>query len=185
MDTPSYPPIVVTGPQRSGTTIASQIIADDLDRRAIDESDFIMGHNYDNCVIQLPQALDHFILLQHTYPGIQFLFVRRDPLDIIQSMKRIEWCKNDVYDWEVFLERFVMSRILLWNLIKTQIPAVCSEIDYEAMADHPLFVSKDSRTSFTSKQWQLDKPVGPRYWSNNSECIANFYGSRHTSSIKK
>lgn len=175
MDTPNYPPIVVTGPQRSGTTIASQILASDLDRQAVDESEFTMGADYTNCVIQLPQALDHFILLQHVYPGVQFLFVRRDPLDIIQSMKRIQWCKDDVHDWDVFLERYVVSRLLLWNHIKQQAPDACSEIDYEALSDHPFFVDKDKRQKFTSKQWQQGKPVGPKYWSNNIKCMQSYY----------
>lgn len=175
MDTANYPPIVVTGPQRSGTTIASQILASDLDRRAIDECEFNIGADYTNCVLQLPQALDHLILLQHVYPGVQFLFVRRDPLEIIRSMKRIHWCKDDVHDWDVFLERYVVSRILLWNHIKQQAPEVCSEIDYKALSDHPLFVDKTKRKEFTSKQWEQGKPVGPKYWSNNTKCIQSYY----------
>lgn len=179
MDTPSYPPIIVTGPQRSGTTIASQIIADDLGRQAVDETEFAFGSDYSNCVLQLPQALDHYILLQHMYEGAQFLFVRRNPDDIIASLKRIHWCKDDVRNWELFLHRYVSSRISLWNHIKNVIPHACSEIDYEALSSHRFFVPSDQRIEFTSKQWQLEHPIGPRYWSNNSECIKATYGSRH------
>lgn len=177
-----YPPIVVTGPQRSGTTIASKIIAADLFRTAVDESEFTFGEDYSNCVLQLPQALDHYIYLQHIYPGIQFLFVSRDPKDIIASMKRVEWCAGDVYDWELFLERYVTSRILLWNHIKQMIPESCSEIHYESLSDHPLFIPKEGRKDFTIKQWRADSPVGPSYWRNNTECTTILYGSRHTTS---
>lgn len=185
MHPPNYPPIVVVGPQRSGTTITSKILAYDLERTPIDEGEFVLGKDYTNCVLQLPHAIDSYIYLQHYYPGIHFVWVNRSTDDIITSMKRIQWCKEDVVDWEVFLERYVISRIKLWQHVKSQIPDSCSEITYEALEDHPLFVAKDKRVEFTSKQWQVNQPLGPRYWSNNQECIREYYGSRHTSSTQE
>lgn len=185
METPDNPPIIVTGPQRSGTTIATHILAYDLNLTAIDETQFQFGKDYTNCVIQLPTALDNYVIFQHAYPDCHFVFIKRPRKDIIASMKRIKWCQDDVNDWETFLKRYVDSRFKLWNHVKQQIPLDCSEIYYNALTEHPLFVHQDLRQDFTSKQWQLDKPVGPRYWSNNSNCIQETYGSRCTSSIKE
>lgn len=178
MPTANYPPIIVTGPQRSGTTIATQILAADLQRTAVDESEFIMGKDYTNCVLQLPQAMDNYIYFQHVYLGVQFCFVRRDPDDIIRSMKRIQWCRDDVHDWDDFLIRYVHSKFLLWELMKEQIPSSCSEIEYSLLSDHPLFVH--DRTGFTCKQWQPNQPIGPKYWSSNNTGIDILYGSRRT-----
>jgi hypothetical protein len=160
-----------------------RILADELKRMPIDESEFILGTDYTNCVIQFPHAMDSYILLQHTYPGIQFCFVRRDPNDIVASMKRIKWLKDDVLDWEAFLVRYVQSRYLLWETIKEHIPEFCGEIDYSMLENHPFFVH--DREGFTTKQWQADKPVGPKYWANNTQCINQLYGQQqhYTGSI--
>jgi hypothetical protein len=177
MDTPKYPPIIVTGPQRSGTTIATHIFADKLSLTPVEEHHFIPGNDYTNCIIQSPNALDGYIMLQHMYPGVQFLFVRRDPEQIIASMKRIQWCKDDVSNWEAFIERYVISRIRLWEHIKKHIPDACKEIQYESLQTHPMFVPTEDRLEFTSKQWHPDYPVGPRYWSNNIDCIKELYAT--------
>lgn len=182
MSTPNHPPIVVTGSQRSGTTIAMHILANDLNRTPIDESQFVLGKDYDNCVIQLPHAMDSYVLLQHTYPGIEFCFVVRDPNDIIASMKRIQWLKDDVLDWETFLVRYVQSRFLLWEMMKSHIPEWCSEISYSMLENHPFFVH--DRKGFTTKQWEQGRPVGPKYWNNNAQCMKELYEQQqHTGSI--
>ena len=175
MSTPNYPPIIVTGCQRSGTTIATHILADDLDRTPIDEFNFVMGQDYSNCVIQLPQAMDNYVLLQHVYPGVQFLFVNRDKKAIIASMKRIKWLKDDVHDWEQFLERYVNSRFDAWSLMASQIPDCTGFINYDELSKHPFFVARKRRAGFTSKQWQVGQPIGPRHWTNNIKCIQSMY----------
>ena len=183
MPASNHPPIIITGPQRSGTTIATHILADDLNRQAIDEIDFIPGKDYTNCIIQSPNAMDAYVMLLHMYPGLQFILIRRSKQDIIASMKRIQWCKDDVQDWEQFLEQYVDSRLRIWEQVKQDFPDSCSELPYEALAGHSLFVSKDKRSAFTTQQWQVGKPLGPKLWPNNFVGIQELYGERHTQSI--
>jgi hypothetical protein len=182
MSTPNHPPIIITGPQRSGTTIATHILSADLKRTPVDEIDFIPGNDYTNCIIQSPNAMDAYVLLLHMYPSLEFILIRRSKEDIIDSMKRIQWCKNDVQNWDQFLNQYVDSRLQVWEQVKKDFPDNCSELPYEALSGHPLFVSKTHRTDFTTKQWQVGKPVGPKLWPNNFVGIQQLYGERHTQS---
>lgn len=183
MTTANYPPIIVTGPQRSGTTIVTQILAEDLKRTPVDEIDFFPGRNFTNCVVQAPTAMDYYVILIHMYPGLQFVFVDRPRKDIIASMKRIQWCRNDVQNWEQFLEQHLDARLHLWKVIKDRYPESCNEIAFQSLQKHPLFVQQDQRTAFTSRQWQLNNPIGPKYWRNNLECTKQLYGERYSECI--
>lgn len=156
-----------------------QIIASDLKRTPVDETEFIPGQDYSNCVIQSPTAMDNYVLLYHMYPGIQFLYVKRPKKDIIASMRRIKWCKDDVHNWDQFLEQHLESRIRLWQTIKDQYPYSCSEITFDSFRHHSLFVDDQYRKQFTSRQWQLNQPFGPMYWTNNLECTKQLYGERY------
>jgi len=170
------PPIVVVGPQRSGTTVASKIIAYDFDLKAVDESEFTLGNDYSNCVVQLPGVLGSYIFLKHAYPGLQFVYIIRDKEDIIASMRRIQWCRGDVFDWEAFMSDWIDNCVLQWHLIKQDMPDQCAEVYYDSLRDHPLFIAEKDRQDFTSKQWQVDKPVGPRYWIKHNQALLELYG---------
>lgn len=170
------PPIVVVGPQRSGTTIASKIIANDFNYRAVDESEFRFGEDYTDCVIQLPNALSQYVFIRHAYPGVQFVYIIRDKEDIIKSMKRVQWCRDDVNNWEQFMSDWIDHCVLQWHIIKQDIPDQCAEVYYSALQDHPLFIQEDQRHNFTSKQWQPNQPIGPRYWNRNNKAMQELHG---------
>ena len=184
MDTPNTRQIIVTGPQRSGTTIAAVILADDLKLTFVDEVDFVPGQQYSNHVIQSPTALDNYVLFHHMYPKAEFVFVKRAKSDIITSMKRIEWCMDDVNDWEQFVSDYIDTQNTRWKQLKDYLPSQTSEIPYEALKGHRLFVQQDARLNFTAKQWHPSKPIGPRYWSNNLQCSIDMYSERHLTSAK-
>lgn len=169
-------PIIVTGSQRSGTTIASVITASDRNLTFIDEAEFVPGNDYNNCVIHLPYALDGYVMLHHIYPTAHFIVVTRSKADIIKSMKRIQWCREDVQDWEQFLDDYVDNRFQLIDQLKSYLPDQVSLLPYESLASHRLFVT--DRSNFTVKQWKPGIPRGPKYWSNNLQCITDYYARR-------
>lgn len=176
--------ILVTGPQRSGTTIAAATLADDFNLTFIDETGFIPGNSYEDAVIQSPNALDSYVILHHMYPDAEFVFVRRDKADIIASMKRIEWLKDDVQDWESFLNDYVDNRFELWDKLKAYLPNQTQEIPYNALKGHRFFVNKEQRKHFTTKQWQVGKPIGPKVWPNNQQGIQELYRERYSISTE-
>ena len=167
------PPIFVTGSQRSGTTIAAIILAADHNKQFIDELEFIAGKDYTNCIIHYPNALDGFIHLHHFYPDAEFVVVTRPKKDIINSMRRIRWCKDDVKDWDQFLEDYVKQRLIRIQELFQYLPDQTVELAYETLQYHRLFV-KD-RANFTSKQWKKGVPRGPKYWDSNVKCIEQCY----------
>ena len=75
-------PIIVTGCQRSGTTIATQMIAHDLNYFVIDEFGFLpndlgihkinvlINQGIKNIVIQCPSALLMYVDLFHGIPDV-------------------------------------------------------------------------------------------------------------------
>lgn len=156
------PPIIVTGSQRSGTTIGSVILSKDLNLQHINESDFDIHKSYDNSVIQCPNALQNFVFLHHRYPQAVFVIMRRNPEDILASMKRIEWMKDAVHDWEQFLVDHIVDCLDRIEQLKEYLPDQTSEMFYDALEEHPLFV--ETRDHFTSLQWKEGDPIGPKYW---------------------
>lgn len=173
------PPTFVTGPQRSGTTIAARIIAAEHNKSYVDELDFNPNSDLSNTVIQMPSALDSYIPLYYMFPGVVFVGITRDKADIIQSMKRIDWLRDDVQDWEQFLDAFVTQRFELWNQLKQKLPQDSwQEIPYDSLSQHPLFLSKQARADFSVRQWQLGKPCGFKTWANNYQCTLDKHNGR-------
>lgn len=179
------PQIIVTGPQRSGTTIASRILADDLGMECVDELYFQPGKQYSNHVIQSPNALDGFIFIHHIYPDATFVFIDRPKSDIIASMRRIRWCYNDVQDWDQFVSDWIDQKHLLWKQLQEYLPLQTQQIPYQSLSGHRLFVQRQHRTDFTSKQWKPGEPIGPRYWSNNTYSLQELSRERYRRSTQE
>ena len=157
-------PIFVTGPQRSGTRLAAQIIARQTGRTFVDELDY----NPDipmNSVIQAPFLLKAVIELSFIFPTAQFAFMYRNVNDIVKSMQRIEWYK-DYVDNPNFYSTFVDHCYTYIKQLKNELPQDrWFDIYYESLVQDPLFV-KD-RSNFTVKQHLPDKPNGPETWRND------------------
>lgn len=158
----NMPPLIVTGSQRSGTTIASVILSRDFNLTYIDETEYIPGQSYDNCVIHAPTFLDTFVAVHHMLPEATFVIVKRDRQEILASMKRIQWLKGVMVNWEQFLDDFIDERLQRIEALKAYLPDQTSEIHYNDLSQHPLFVN--DRTGFTSRQWKQGVPIGPKYW---------------------
>jgi hypothetical protein len=159
------PQYLVTGPQRSGTTIAGHILADKFKLPYVDEFDVDFNDIPDDCVIQAPFALKHVIELAFRYPKLHFIYVIRKPEEIIASMERIQWFKAFIDDPQ-FYPTYITQCRLMWAGYKSIMPSErWTELNYSSLESHPLFV-KD-RDSFTVKQWQPNKPVGPKLWTHD------------------
>ena len=159
-------PIFVTGPQRSGTRIASHMIALQTKRKFIDELDYNINiPTYS--VVQAPFLLKSVLELSFIFPSAKFAFMLRNKQDIIKSMERIEWCK-DYIDHPDFYKTYVDD---CYNYIDCVTQSLDKDrwftIDYQSLSTNPLFVT--DRSNFTTKQHLPNIPNGPKTWRSNEE----------------
>lgn len=153
--------ILVTGPQRSGTRICATMIANDTGYEYIDEIDLQMESLYKLCyfiedkhhfVVQCPtlcRYIHHF-----TQDDLAIILMRRNVADIIASQKRIHW------RWE-WLELARYDRVdgnisevkyNFWDEHQKSSIKHAYEIQYESLANHPLWVDSDLRRDFKPEQ---------------------------------
>jgi hypothetical protein len=154
--------IVVTGPQRTGTTTAGKMIAHDTGHRYVDEIEFAVYDfvrwreivKEDHVVIQCPHMLK--VILDSPPPGIFVVLMRRDLDGIHASERRIGWesrFKGNTKELVMFGVAEGDSAQLkyeYWN--SSPKPAKFVEVDYESLRDHPLYVAKEHRVNFGCKQ---------------------------------
>ena len=91
--------VLVTGPQRSGTTIASKMLSHKLGLKLVDESLIGPGNRNDflkfiaensGFVIQFPNACDWLQLIEDK-GTLGIVFMIRDDKSILASQNRINW----------------------------------------------------------------------------------------------
>jgi hypothetical protein len=177
------PPIIITGCHRSGTTIAAHILGQELGCAVIDDLQFMPDkEHFDKLRVMIDNDITKFIVLCHSalqipvhifhvFPELHWVGITRKKEDIINSMKRIHWCKNDFTNWHQFLNDHVNHTRQLWGVAKSILPKEnWTELKYESLKEHPLFIPKEQRENFTVKQWKLNEPCGMKYWENNYEC---------------
>lgn len=159
--------IVVTGPQRSGTTIAAHILAQELGYTYVDENDFGI---YD------PARATQFlrngrVVLQS--PGLMYcahqlpacIVVMRRPLaEIAASEKRVGWRESyggAGYQMETALynrnygfsgQDIAWTKYLCWDMFQKARCDNWFDLDYQSLRDHPLWV--EQRKDFTARQWR-------------------------------
>ena len=157
-------PIIVTGPQRAGSRIASHILCSDLGGVFVDELEYCLPLP-DNAVVQAPFLLKSVIELSFILPDAKFVFMHRNPKDIVASMRRIEWYSDYCSDPN-FYPTYVKHCYDYIDLLKRTLqPDRWFDIQYESLKAHHLFV--EDRTGFTVKQHLPDTPNGPTTWRND------------------
>ncbi len=162
--------IIVTGPQRSGTRLASHIIARDTKLNYVDEFDYSINVE-PNSVIQSPALLKAAVELSFTFPTAKFAFMYRNVDDILKSLERIEWYKDYITD-PSFYKTHVEHCYKYIDLLKQQLPKErWFDIHYESLICDAYFVS--DRSNFTTLQCFADKPVGPKLWRNDDYFKSN------------
>lgn len=156
--------IVVTGPQRSGTRIASKMISEDTGKHHIDERHIYIDSLYrfrdavfSGGVIQAP-ALCRFCHVFGNNDQYAVVMMRRPIEDIIASQERINWTRQ----WEPLelayynVEQGPIARVKyeFWQEQKQAINH-WFEVEYESLRDHRLWVPKQERLEFASHQTRV------------------------------
>jgi hypothetical protein len=150
--------IVVTGPQRSGTRIATKMIAADTGHRYIDELDFAIHDavrwraylSTDDVVVHAPSMLKDVV--DDPPPGIFVVLMRRSLEAIHASAVRIDWegqHQGNSYE----LRKFGLPdgdsaevKYEYWDAHHKRFPY--SELPYESLRGHPLWVDEALRSTF-------------------------------------
>ncbi len=162
-----YKKILIVGPQRSGTTIASKIFAKKLNLQCIDEirikcsrEDLYLAiiNTENNFVLQCP-SMSHCIHKIGNRDDLFIIFMMRDIHDIICSQERIRWnyCESEkkIYIKEGFninmnapisVVRHHVWRTYQKDKIKNKI-----ELWYECLKVDELWVDKEFRKNFKPK----------------------------------
>lgn len=165
-----YKKILVSGPQRSGTTIAAKIISYDyglpyFDEVAVktwnvDRAASMIDH-YDKFVLQCPGLSAWLHALAG--PDVLIVFMLRHINDILASQKRIRWnwyeqeyrqyltAFKGVEDFQVYTP-IAAHKLIVWEKYQRDLIENKIELDYESLEGHPLWYSKSMRGQFGYKQ---------------------------------
>ena len=160
-----YNTIVVSGPQRSGTTIASRMIANDTGFSHIDERYFDIWNKDEwyrlildssNSVIHCP-AMSINLDMLFDVPNTLVVFMLRDIDDIVASQKRIGWSDRSTrksYNVNRADTRPIsVIKYAHWITTMHRLPNVI-ELEYESLKKHHLWVDKSKRQNFDRRQWK-------------------------------
>ena len=159
--------ILVTGPQRSGTTFVSHCLSRDNNLVHIDEGEFSV-HSFHkfmevtsmhrNWVAQGPGLMPHLIRIQNVYPDITFVIIKRRTEDIQKSEKRISWAHEHEEKLNLGVpddpRPISVIKYQLWDQIKPYFNHYI-EFRYEDFNGHPYWLEKEKRSNFHAKQWSL------------------------------
>ena len=169
-----YDKILVTGPMRSGTTIASKIISEDLGYKLIDERDHqdvpkttdTIINVFDNFVIQGPGLSSYIELLSK---DVLIVFMVRNCGDIIRSEKRVGWDAQvkelnkyiEQYEPKVlqYLQPISLLKYRMWIEVQRANIKNFIELEYESLKSHKLWVNEGERKNFTGKQTEIGVAV--------------------------
>lgn len=154
-----YDKIVVTGPQRSGTTIAMEIIAKELNYIPVREEEFetdnlhiffkILENN--KIVIQAP-ALSYIV---GELKNVAVVFMYRNLEEISKSEDKINWKENfGVYESMKYFRNTKFSahlKIEMWEIIqKPKLGENSFNFNYKDLSKHSLFL--ENREHFTNSR---------------------------------
>ena len=176
-------PIIVTGCQRSGTTIAAHILGNAKQFIVLEDTDWeptpqhvqtlkeLVNSGRDRLVIQSPTALYNFHFIHHMMPQIHWVGCKRDKNEILASMQRVKWMQDIYTDYLPFYTDHIRYMNTQWGLLKQLLPPDnWTEVRYpDELQDFPEFIPKNLRKDFTIKQHRLNEPKGSKYWLNDTE----------------
>jgi len=183
-----YQIILVTGPQRSGTTICARMIEHDLDYTYLDEREWnitfgeearILAEENWPCVLQGPGLLKDALLFNQ--PKCAVVLMVRSVEDIIASQNRVGWSgyTHEMSFYTRDIEWYQQYRSLDYWTGKSLDPDPRNdvawikymywydkirpnltyrnwyEVEYKKLSSHPLWITKEERMNFTSRQWEI------------------------------
>lgn len=158
--------ILITSAQRSGTTIAATMIAEDSNLHLVKEETikiddlnlfFAFHRNLNDYVLQAPGL--SFIC--HRLPVDLVVFMRRNVGDIYASEQRVNWNNEwNGYEAVKYFEpptspaRLIKYRV--WDDYQKPFMEknnkMFFDLDYESLKSHPLWVDKSERINFHARQ---------------------------------
>jgi hypothetical protein len=161
----NYLRVLVTGPQRSGTTFMAKTIASELEYRYVDEIEF----KWYNKEIFKQLLLEEKIVIQcptmcrwiHEFSNDSILVVMmiRPIGDILKSQKRISW-KFEYIERANYADDSIFSceaKYKFWHQVQKNIINNFIEINYDSLKDDPRWVDPDQRKKFSAKQTKIIK----------------------------
>lgn len=163
----NYKKILVTGPQRSGTTICAKILAAELNYTYVDERKvgvrsltelFNKLSNESNIVIQGPAFCSCCQWIDS--PETAIIIMRRDVNDIKKSQLRISWEENnnELKNYFKTSGDIAEVRYHYWDEFQSKMMRVpYFEIEYESLKSHPMWVDPEQRKNFTRRQTSLEE----------------------------
>ncbi|MEA1909731.1 MAG: hypothetical protein U9M89_01770 [Patescibacteria group bacterium] len=167
--------VIVTGCQRSGTRIASKMIAYDLGLPYIDELEYNIHSESD--LLKILEKHDRFVLHAPNWVSMRLIpfapimqsifvvYVSRSPKDICRSMERINWAPKA----RTVLERLGVLNPEPWHMyalptmiqmrwkhsIKPRLTKYLG-IEYTDLKNHIMWIDKEDRKEFV---WNQTKPL--------------------------
>ena len=179
----SEQPIIVTGCQRSGTTITAHILGNAKQYIVLEDTDWeptpqhvqtlkdLVNSGRDRLVIQSPTALYNFHFIHHMMPQIHWVGCKRDKNEILSSMKRVKWMQDMYPDYLSFYKDHIRYMNAQWGLLKQLLPRDnWTEVQYPSeIQQYPEYIPQNLRKDFTIKQHRLNEPKGSKYWLNDTK----------------
>ena len=169
--------ILITGPQRSGTTIAARILAEEFGLEYLDEAE--IGTVEFELLVKQIEENDNFALqcpamssMIHRIPDaheVLVVFMWRFPSEIIASQKRVNWDDEAnemqryliISELEPYIDRMAIPPICeliyhCWKSCQRSLLPHAIDLQYDSMSKHPLWVDKPDRKHFTDRQWKKE-----------------------------
>lgn len=184
-----YRYILVTGPQRAGTTITANILAHELDYTYFEAGDLL---DFFKTSDPRKTEISEFIKVQlgpfvaqcpylssavHRWAnvdGLAVVFVIRPVEDVIASQKRIGWGfeeveKNYYYHYtslSVFFSQEAPISFIKYHYWGSHQKPILKDkafdLEYKSLSDHPMWVPKEERREFWSRQIRPGEPLGEK-----------------------
>jgi len=152
--------IIVTGPQRAGTTIAAKILACELGYRFVPEEH--VGWASVGKLFELYHAQQHFVVqgpcfcaYAHLLPGAVVL-MRRPVEEILRSQARIGWSEFERDELDRYFATqgpIAQVKYHVWDRFqKSHLGQRAFELDYHSLRGHALWVEEEQRKIFHPRQ---------------------------------
>jgi hypothetical protein len=164
----SFNTVIVSGCQRSGTNIATKILAEELGYQYICETQMVDW----NLITKNPERgrgrVIHSPMNTHklvqSSAAIGIVFMIRDHDDILASIKKL-WRRersstelNEIAKYRGLVHYDDMTRLpevkykYWYEVQKPALEGRGFELDYQSLSSHPLWIDKELRTKFKSRQ---------------------------------
>jgi len=155
----NYSRIMVTGPQRAGTTIAARILASELDYRFVPEEDVGVADLVQ--LLELYRVQQRFVVqgpgfcpYAHLLPGAVVL-MRRPLQEILRSQARIKWAGEKAELRGYFTTQGPIAQVKYdaWDRFqKPRLRERAFELDYHSLSGHALWIEQEHRRTFHFRQ---------------------------------